>query len=170
MILVGVAAGAFILDKLVTALWWEPWKQVTEQIRKADEDLARAKSTLKREVSAREGWKTIRSLLDQQRIPDVQTHFGEHLTEMCERVDPSVELEYNPQAVQVGDFKEYLYEAKSKLTWEQFVDLLGELQSSKEFLKLKRVNINSQYEREDRLDIDLRLSTIEYAPVPQRRS
>ena len=82
MILVGVAAGAFILDKLVTALWWEPWKQVTEQIRKADEDLARAKSTLKREASAREGWKTIRSLLDQQRIPDVQTHFGEHLTEI----------------------------------------------------------------------------------------
>ena len=46
------------------------------------------------------------------------------------------------------------------------MDLLAELQNSKEFLKPLRINISSQYEREDRLDLDLKLSTIEYSPAP----
>jgi hypothetical protein len=41
-----------------------------------------------------------------------------------------------------------------------------ELHNSKEFLKPLKMNVQSQYEKEDVLVVDLRLSTIEYAPVP----
>ncbi|HVR87776.1 MAG TPA: hypothetical protein VMU54_25840, partial [Planctomycetota bacterium] len=74
----------------------------------------------------------------------------------------------NPQPQQQGDFKEYIFDTKFKLTWAQFVDLLVELNNSKEFMKVLRMNIASQYEKEDRLDLELKLSTIEHSPAPAK--
>jgi hypothetical protein len=91
----------------------------------------------------------------------------EHVGEMCDRAGGTYDIQaVQPQQVKDSDFREYPVEMKFKLTWGQLVDLLAELHNSKEFLKPLRININSQYEREDRLDLDLKLSTIEHSPVP----
>jgi hypothetical protein len=78
----------------------------------------------------------------------------------------SFDVSENPQPVQQGDFKEYIFDTKFKLTWAQYVDLLVELHKSTEFLKPIRMTVASQYEKEDRLDVDLEVSTIEYSPAP----
>ena len=66
---------------------------------------------------------------------------------------------------QQGDFKEYVFETQIKLKWEQLGELLVALHNSREFLKPARVTVGSQYEKEERLDVDLKVSTIEYAPA-----
>lgn len=167
-LLVIAAVAAFVLDKLFVSLWWDPWKKLSEETHKTEQEVARANRIFSRQHAAEEGWKKIRTLLDKPRTPEVQTHFVSHLNDICSRVGVSLSATSNPVPQPQGDFKEYVYETKFKLTWAQFVDLLLELHNSKEFLKPIRINISSQYEKEDRLDLDLKVSTIEYAPVPVR--
>ena len=49
-----------------------------------------------------------------------------------------------------------------------FVDLLAELHNSREFIKALHLSVVSKYEREERLDVTLRVATIEYAPQPAK--
>jgi len=166
-ILVGVLLAAFLADRAFASLWLEPWQQLGDQIRKTNIDLNRTKATLAGEDRVRLRWKTIHDLLEAPRVPDVQTHFMEHVGEMCDRVGGTYDIQAGPpQQVKDSDFKEYIIETKFKLTWGQLVDLLAELQNSREFLKPLRINVSSHYEQEDRLDLDLKLSTIEYSPAP----
>ncbi len=162
-------AGLFIMDKMATALWFEPWAKVTQDLVKADLEIAKAKATLSRETALRADWTTFRAKVERPRTPDVNTHFVTHLGEICDRVGVTFEIAGSPLPQQTGDFKEYVYDTKFKLTWAQFVDLLAELHQSREFLKVIRVSVGSQYEREDRLDVDLKLSTIEYSQKPGGR-
>jgi hypothetical protein len=162
-----LAAGGFMLDRLFTSLWWEPWKKTGEEIQEAERQLAKVNRTLAGEKKAKEEWDAIHKHLIKPRSPDVQNHFLEHLASICDKVG----VENNMQGAQLGkqgDFKEYIVDTKLKLTWGQYVDFLGELHKSTELLKPLRININSVYEKEERLDVDLRLSTIEFDPVPQK--
>ena len=155
-----LAAAGFVADKLVVNLWWEPWKETRDKIAQVDKDLTRVNRTLKDEDKIRKEWKEVSVLLDKPRTPDVQNHFLEHLRQLCEKVGATFNYVSQQQGRQV-DFKEYVVDFKLQLPWEKFVTLLEELHNSREFLKLIRLNIASQYEREDRMDVDLRVSTIE---------
>lgn len=161
-------AALFLMDKAATAFWFDPWAKVKADLGKADVEIARAKATLAREGVLKKEWSDFKTRLDRPRTPDLNTHFVRHLGEICQRVGVTFEIAGSPQPQQAGDFREYSYDMKLKLTWPQFVDLLGELHQSREFLKIQRTSIQSQYEREDRLDVDLKLSTIEYAPAPAK--
>jgi hypothetical protein len=164
-LIVVVAGAAFLGDQLFSGIWWSPWQKAQADIRETDAALAKLKSTLQREEKVSREWDKVKKLLDKPRTPDVENHFLEHLGAICSKMG----LEPSMQGVTVGrrgDFKEYLVDTKLKLTWGQYVDLLGELNDSRELLKPIRITLNSQYEKEDRLDVDLRLSTIEFDPVP----
>jgi hypothetical protein len=161
-----IAAGAFVADKAFTFLWWEPWSKVNVEIQKTDLEVSKANATLAREALVRRDWNRVKARLDEPRTPDVHTHFLTHLGDVFEKTGVAFDVSENPQPSQQGDFKEYIFDTKFKLTWAQFVELLVELHNSKEFLKPLRMNIGSQYEKEDRLDLELRLSTIEYSPAP----
>lgn len=164
------AAGLFLADRGFSALWWDPWRKLSEEIRRADEEIARANAILERRASVLEGWRKIRDLLDKPRTPDVQTYFYSHLGSICDRIGVGVDVQgTGASGRQEGDFKEHVYDMKFRLTWAQFVDLLRELHNSKEFLKPLRISVQSHYEREDRLDVELKVSTIEYAPAPAKR-
>lgn len=162
-----LAAAGFVADRLVASLWWEPWKTAREQIQDADRQLARLNGTLKGEEKAQKDWKKVRDLLAKQRTPDVQNHFVEHLAAICDKVGVENNMQQSPPGRQ-GDFKEYVVDTKLKLTWAQYLDLLVELHNSRELLKPIRINISSQYDKEDRMDVDLRVSTIEWDRVPQK--
>lgn len=161
-------AGLFIMDKLATALWFGPWEKVTQDLAKADLDITKAKNTLTKEAVLKSDWAAFLAKVDRPRTPDVNTHFVTHLGEICDRVGVTFEIAGSPLPQQTGDFKEYVYDTKFKLTWAHFVDLLAELHQSREFLKVIRVSVGSQYEREDRLDVELKLSTIEYSQAPAK--
>lgn len=162
-----LAGGAFVADRLFTSLWWAPWKELGAQIDAADGDLYAAEAVVRRGPAAREGWKKIRRLLAAERGPDVQNHFSAHLDAICDRVGVTPDIQGgSPQ--QRGEFREYSYDLRLRLTWEQMVELLRQFHDSREFLKPVRVNVASQYEKDRHLDLDVRLSTIEYAPVAAR--
>jgi hypothetical protein len=91
-----------------------------------------------------------------------------HLNEIFDKAGVVSDISGTPQPVQQGDFKEYIFDTKFKLTWAQFIDVLVELHNSREFLKPLRMNIGSQYEKEDRLDVELKMSTIEYSPATSK--
>jgi hypothetical protein len=165
-IVIAVAAG-FVIDKLVTSLWWEPWKKTRDDIADVDKSLARVIRTMRDEDKVRKEWKEVRNLLDRPRTPDVQNHFLEHLRQICEKVGATLNFT-SGQPGRQGDFKEYVVDFKLQLTLEKFVSLVEELHNSREFLKLVRLNILSKYDKEDLMDLDLRVSTIEFDPAAQR--
>ena len=167
ILVTSVMAGAFILDAMAVSLWWTPWKKAGEENAAADLELRRANTILAREETQRRDWARIKTLLDKPRSPDVNTHFVTYLGEVCDKVGVNFDIQEG-QPQQAGDFREYVYQTKFKLTWGQFVDLLAEIHASRELLKPLRIALASQYEKEDRLDLDLKVSTIEYSPVPQK--
>ena len=166
VILAALVAGAFVLDKAVMALVVTPLQKINEDLTATEGQIRKANTALNSQETVTRNWNKIRDRLDQPHLPDVHTNFMTHLTEIFDKVGVVFDVSGTPQAVQQGDFKEYIFDTKFKLTWAQFVDLLVELHNSKEFLKPLKLTVSSQYEKEDRLDVDLRLSTIEYAPVP----
>ena len=155
-----------MLDKAVTALVFDPLQKLNQELVKADAEIRKANTTLNSQDTVNKNWNRVRDRLDLPRIPDAHTHFLTHLGELFEKVGVAFDVSENPQPVQQGDFKEYIFDTKFKLTWAQYVDLLVELHKSTEFLKPVRMTVASQYEKEDRLDVDLKISTIEYSPAP----
>jgi len=161
-----VAVLAFVLDKAVVALVLDPLQKISDDLASTEAQIKKANSALNNRDAVTRNWTKIRDRLDQQRLPDVHTNFMAHLNEIFDKAGVVSDISGTPQPVQQGDFKEYAFDMKFKLTWPQLVDVLVELHNSKEFLKPLRLNIGSQYEKEDRLDVELKLSTIEYSPAP----
>ena len=162
------ALGLFLLDKAVSALVIDPWTKVNQDLIKTDIEIRKANATLNLQDQVNREWAKVRTRLDEPRAPDVHTNFLTHLGDLFEKSGVAFDVSENPQPQQKGDFKEYIFDTKFKLTWPQFVDLLVELHNSKEFLKVLRMNIGSQYEKEDRLDLELKVSTIDYSPAPAK--
>lgn len=163
----GAALLLFVGEKAYLSLWAEPWKRVNEEIGTADLELSRARAIVARQPVAAQDWSKIKGLLD-KRPANVGNHLVGHLESMFDRVGVKADISSTSLPQQQGDFREYVFETRFKLPWGSFVDLLAELHNSREFLKLLRLNVASQYEREDRLDVDLKVSTIEYAPPPAK--
>jgi len=158
--------GLFLLDKAVSALVVDPWTKINQELMKTEAEIRKANATLNSQDLVVRDWTKVRDRLDLPRTPDVHTNFLTHLGDLFEKAGVAFDVSENPQPQQKGDFKEYIFDTKFKLTWAQFVDLLVELHNSKEFVKLLRLNVGSQYEKEDRLDLELKVSTIEYSPAP----
>jgi hypothetical protein len=161
-----VAACAFLLDRAVNGLVIDPLQKIGQEMTKTDAEIRKANTVLNTEESVKRSWNKIRDRLDEPRPPDIHTNFMAHLGDHFEKIGVAYDVNEIPQPQQQGDFKEYIFDTKFKLTWPQFVELLVELHNSKEFLKVVRMNVGSQYEKEDRLDLELRVSTIEYSPAP----
>jgi hypothetical protein len=169
LVLVTVSmAGLFFLDKGVSAFITEPWSQIKKDIAQTNADIQKAEFVLGNKDRVRRDWNKVKDQLDEPVTPDVHTHFMSHLGDLFQKVGVAFDVSENPQHQQQGDFKEYIFDTKFKLTWPQLVDLLVELYSSKEFLRPLRVSVVSYYEKEDRLDVDLKVSTIEHSPAPVR--
>jgi hypothetical protein len=161
-----VAVCAFVLDKAVSALVFDPLQKIGQEMTKTETEIKKANNVLNTEETAKRNWNKIRDRLDEPRPPDIHTNFIAHLGDHFEKIAVAYDVNENAQPQRQGDFKEYIFDTKFKLTWAQFVDLLVELHNSREFLKPLKMNVASQYEKEDRLDVELRLSTIEYSPAP----
>src|SRR5262249_23722398 len=153
---------------VVNALVVDPLKKINEDLAATEAQIRKANNTLNSQETVTRNWNKIRDRLNQPRLPDVHTNFMAHLNEIFDKAGVVSDISGTPQPVQQGDFKEYIFDLKFKLTWAQLVEVLVELHNSKEFLKPLRMIITSLYEKEDRLDVEMRLSTIEYSPAPAK--
>jgi hypothetical protein len=167
LILAGVTAGVLIFDLAFFGPWKEAWDNAGKDLQNVEFKLQEARNTLARERTVRKRWDEVKRLLARPRKPDAQTHFVTHLRQLADRSGASFDYQWSTRTQ--GDFKEYVYATTFKLKWEQFVDLLRELHNSKEFIRPLRIGVASLYEREDRLDLSMKVSTIEYAPVPPKK-
>src|SRR6185436_476209 len=147
---------------------FEPLQKISQDMTKTEGEIKKANTVLNTEETAKRNWTKIRDRLDEPRPPDIHTNFIAHLGDHFEKIAVAYDVNEIAQAQQQGDFKEYIFDTKFKLTWPQFVELLVELHNSKEFLKVLRMSVGSQYEKEDRLDVELKVSTIEYSPAPAK--
>ena len=163
-----VAVCAFVLDKAVSALVFDPLQKISQDMTKTEAEIKKANTVLNTEETAKRNWTKIRDRLDEPRPPDIHTNFIAHLGDHFEKIAVAYDVNEIAQPAPQGDFKEYIFDTKFKLTWQQFVELLVELHNSKEFLKVLRIGIQSQYEKEDHMVVDLRVSTIEYSPAPEK--
>lgn len=164
IVVTAVAAAAFLLDKAVSALVFEPLQKINQDMAKTEAEIKKANTVLNTEEAVKRAWTKIRDRLDEPRPPDIHTNFLAHLGDHFEKVGVAYDVNEIAQPAVQGDFKEYIFDTRFKLTWPQFIDLLVELHNSKEFLKVSKVVIQSQYEKEDHMVVDLRVSTIEYSP------
>ena len=119
-----VAAGAFLLDKAVSALVLEPLQKINQEMTKTESDIKKANTVLNTEETAKRNWTKIRDRLDEPRPPDIHTNFIAHLGDHFEKIAVAYDVNEIAQAQQQGDFKEYIFDTKFKLTWQQFVELL----------------------------------------------
>ena len=167
-ILAGAAALFFIVDAMLTSLWLDPAAELSAKLEVVDAELDRANKIVARGNQTRSAWAMIQSRLDKPRNPDVPSHFHSHLDGLFggAGLDPDIQASAPRQR---DDFKEYSYEVRSELNWSQLVDLLRELHESREFLKPVRLGISSRYDKEDKLDLSLRVSTIAWAPVKKKK-
>ena len=161
-----VAALGFVLDKAVSALVLDPLQKIGDELTATEAQIKKANTALNNRDAVTRNWTKIRDRLDQPRLPDVHTNFMAHLNEIFDKAGVVSDISGTTQPVQQGDFKEYVFDMTFKLTWPQLVDVLVELHNSREFLKPLHLAVASQYEKEDRLDVELKLSTIEYSPAP----
>lgn len=167
MILAGAVAGALVFDLAFFGPWKEAWDAAGKDLQDVEFKLQEARNTLAREGTVRERWNEVRRLLSRPRRPDAQTHFVTHLRQLADRAGTTFDYSWSTRTQ--GEFKEYVYATTFKLEWEQFIDLLRELHNSREFLRPLRIGVASLYERENRLNLDLKVSTIEYAPDPPKK-
>jgi hypothetical protein len=169
--ILALAAGAvllyLVLELAYTALWSAPWEKAKQDLAQADAALFRANRLLADEAKVKEEWRKIHGLLE-KRPDNVGNHFVGHLESIYSQLGIKPESSSESSSQQNGDFREYVLPLQFKLTWGSFVDLLAALHNSREFLKPLHLSVSSQYEREERLDVSLRVSTIEYAPLPAK--
>lgn len=165
-IVLGVAA-LLLADKVFLGPYLEKWRDLSARSEKLDQEIQKYRTILAREAAVRDGWAKVKALLEKPRVPDVQTHFVAHLGEIANAVGVNFDIKGVREQAQ-GDFKEYVFETQFKLKWEQLGELLVALHNSREFLRSARIAVGSQYEKEDRLDVDLKISTVEGVPVKAR--
>lgn len=164
-LVLGVAVAGFAADQLFLSPWLGTMKKRDTDIARTEAEIAKHKAILAREKAVRQEWDKLNALLSRKREPNIESHFMSHLGDLCKKAGVSVESIQGDRVVQQGVFKEYPYQTKFKLSWSELVRLLVALHNSPELLKPARVTITSLYEREPRIDLDLKVSTIEYEPV-----
>jgi Tfp pilus assembly protein PilO len=164
-IVLAVAVAGFLGDQLFLSPWLDTMKKRDADIARVQAEIARHKAVLAREKAVRQEWERLSALLTRKREPSIEAHFMTHLGDLCKKAGVSYDRIQNDRVVQQGVFKEYPYQTKFKLSWSELVRLLVALHNSPELLKPARVTITSLYEREPRIDLDLKVSTLEYEPL-----
>lgn len=166
LIVVVSVIGLFLVDRF----WFSPFLEARADIlkqREAEEHRKDEYEAMIRQRSQRQAdWRKVEAALKKQK--EVETDALNHLVfNMVELTSKSgINLAVNGQGEQkTGAFREVYVETKFETDWEHLVDLLFAIHKSPELLRTRRIAIRSQYEKQAKLDVDLRVSTIEALPV-----
>lgn len=169
MIGVGLLAGAWILDQVVYSPWKQKWEKLGADLTKTRASLRAAKDVVAKEESVRAEWKKVKAPLDKPERAGIETDFMFVVGGLASNADARPGLDQR-NAEQAGDFKEVIVDAHLTCTVDGLTKFLLAVYNSKEFLKLRRLHIGSQYDRpEEKMTVDVKLSTIVYAPKPNTK-
>lgn len=168
---VAALAAAFFVDRFYFTPWYDEMKKLRTDLEGVGRQLAVARATVATAPAVKAEWKVLNDRLARAKESDTLNEFVIGLGKLCADAGVS-NLSTKPGREQKvgerGEFIEYAVETNFQATWEPFVRLLYKIACEKEFLKVQRLVITSKYEKEDRLDVELRASTIELAQAGGR--
>jgi hypothetical protein len=159
-------AGVWLTDQLYVSPWLAERRKLTTDIKATRDLVTAAEATLAHKAGVMARWKAIDERLGRARESDARNEFVAGMRVMAELVglrDWQWKEGRETKTGARGEFTEYAIVTNFKAGWEPFVRLLWELRTWKDFVRVQHLAVTSKYERENRLDVELRLSTIEPA-------
>ena len=175
MIVAMSAAGLYLLDLIFVGPFFAEWNDVSQGIEKKSKELDGVRILLKHEMRSQGEWKKLRKRLDSEKRAATTEELLVHIDEIGRKAGVSRDImNIKPSRdKQTGDFREVSLEASLETSITGMKDLLVELYNSSEFLKISRLTVTSRLgdrKRKDRLDVDIKISTIQYAPIIRKRN
>jgi hypothetical protein len=160
-------AGLWLLDQTILTPWFEEWDRVSVEIIEKRDALESAEHLLKREVEAARDWRIIENQLTAEDRAATTDTLLVHMENLEQRAGVTMDIT-SDREVDRGDFSEINLEISLQTDISGLRNLLVELYNSEEFLRMSRLNVSAQpfdKKRKGRLDVGLRVSTIEYHPI-----
>jgi hypothetical protein len=161
----GIATLAVVVAAGVYAFWLSPFLGNADAIaakrRELGQQKERYEAKLRQRPQKEKEWKALEASLRQQG-DDPSLNVISAMIDMTQKLD--VNLSVSGQSQQkISDFREWAVETRVEAEHGKLVDLLSAIQESKDLLRVRRITVRSQYENEktQRLDVDLRVSTVE---------
>jgi len=173
--LAGAAAAVailYLLDRLLLSPWIEEWETLGTQIEERRRELDEARSLMEREDRVKREWTRMEARLT--RPPELESDVAllGQIKDLGDRAGVSMTPESSRRIERPGGFFEVGCEVSLEADIVHLRDLLLELYNSEEFLKVHSLSVISRAldrRKSDRLGVDLKLSTIEFAPERARR-
>lgn len=141
--------------------------KIEKDMDKIRPSLQQARKTVQAKQAVEQEWNEVSSHLPYNKESETLNGFLIGLNVLQEVVDLKAWSTQPDRAQRVGDkseFTEYAVDTTFQTSWESFVRLMLELHNWEGPLRVQRLTVTSRYEKENRLDVHMRVSTIELAP------
>jgi hypothetical protein len=159
----------FVVDRFL----WEPWStafaEAGQDVKRIRTELNTAEEKARREPDVAKEWKGLRDRLAAVKSEEASNRLATAVDQYLKKHDlKKAALSPEPPAPLAGtpSLREHALALSFQCSWESFVKLLVDLQTTDEFLRVHRMTVQSHYlvEKESYLDITMRLSTVSTAP------
>jgi len=156
-------AAAWMIDRLYVSPWWEEMKKADADAKKLRGQVDAAKETLAQQPRVTKQWKALNARLHPERETDTALEFVMGMGDLCSRAgvsNLSTKIGREQKLGERGQFTEYAVETNFQATWPSLVKLLIAVDNEEAFLRVQRIAVTSR-EKEERLDVEMRVSTVE---------
>ncbi|MHC4606610.1 MAG: hypothetical protein ACYTAF_06700 [Planctomycetota bacterium] len=160
------AAAAFLFNQFWLKPWERTWDQVSAELAEKRDSLGEKERMLAWEADVAADWARLKNALASEKRRDAAQVLLTHLNELERKAKVTMNF-HRGREDEIGDFVEHSVEISLKTDINGLRNLLVEFENSKEFIKVSRVKVNANpfdRGRKDRLDVDLKISTIQYKP------
>jgi hypothetical protein len=160
--ILGLAA-AWLVDRLYVTPWWEEMKKSRADAEKVRGQIQAAKETLDQRPHYAAKWKALNTRLHPERETDTALEFVMGMGDLCSRAgvsNLSTKIGREQKLGEKGQFTEYAVETNFQATWHSLVKLLLAVDNEEAFLRVQRIAVTSR-EKEERLDVEMRVTTVE---------
>ncbi len=158
------AVGLWLFDQIYFGPWSDEMRKLGDETAKMRTQVEMARRTVAARREAAADWKAVEDRIGKGRESDaVVNEFVAGLQNLSGVVGLQNWSTKVGRGQKTGDFAEHAVETSFQAGWEAFVRLLWDLRGWKDFIRVQRFVITSKYEKENRLDVEMRVSTIELA-------
>jgi hypothetical protein len=166
--------GGFVFERFL----WDPWttamKEAEDDRRLAQRNLSVAKDKARQEPEISKEWKALKDKLGAVKSEEASNRLATFVDQLIRKHDlkkSSLSPETPVPVTGNARFREHPLAFSFQCSWESFVKLLVDLYSAEEFARIQRLSVQSHYltEKENYLDISMRLSTVSAVPTGSAR-
>jgi hypothetical protein len=175
---VAIVTGVLVALFIVYWFWYLPWEQkrteLLEARRKLESQLNDTNRIIGQRKAAEAAWKPLDAALKKQsEQEDVSLALIGDMIGLTQSVGMNLSVNNshasdiaNGPVVERGKtrtpmYREHILETKFDGSYDQFLELLSKISDADGLLRTRRVTIRSEYEKSPKLDVELRVTSIE---------